>query len=158
MKDEAQKCSYVQLFPFENGRIFQNGGFHATAAVPIVGVHIHRGIVCSCSVFNTRSPPHFVPLQLHGSGASGPLWGQQWALGRKSWDTARLAQNQEVSPSVFLLRLLYCWVLGFFVFSFFFFFLNEDLLFETYWKNCYRLVLFPINRLHCNTCWRRVLR
>lgn len=77
----------------------------------------------------------------------------------KSWDTARLAQNQEVSPSGFLLRLLYCWVLGFFVFSlFFFFFLNEDLLFETYWKNCYRFVLFPTNRLHCNTCWRRVLR
>lgn len=45
MEDEAQKCSYVQLIPFENGQIYQNGGFQATATVPNVGVHVHTGVV-----------------------------------------------------------------------------------------------------------------
>lgn len=45
VEDEAQKCSYVQLFPFENGQIYQNGGFHTTATVPSVDVHVHTGAV-----------------------------------------------------------------------------------------------------------------
>lgn len=73
-------------FPFWKLSDLSKWGFHSTAAVPSVSVHVHTGILWSCSVFNTPLPlptPLCVAPAVHGRGASRALlWGQQWALGR----------------------------------------------------------------------------
>lgn len=123
----------MQLFPFENGQIYQNGGSHTTATVPSVGVHVHTGIRCSCSVFNTpfSSLLHSVLLQLcppvvpwgPRSGASSGHWEE---LGHSKMGTD--SGDQEVSPSGFLLRLLSFWVLVFFEWRSYIWNLLEELL------------------------------
>lgn len=102
---EMQLCATSPFWKWSN---LSKWGFHATATVPIVGVYVHRGIVCS---YPFPSPLCAAPAA-HSSGASGPPLGPAVGTG-KSWDTVRLAQNQEVFPSGFLLRLLSCWVLFF---------------------------------------------
>lgn len=66
-------------------------------------------VSCVAAQFLTLPSPFPVSTApaVHCTGASrAPLWGQQWALGRDG--TQQLAQSQEVLPSVFLLRVIYC--------------------------------------------------
>lgn len=135
-------------FPFWKLSDLSKWGFHSTAAVPSVSVHVHTGILWSCSVFNTPFPPPSHPT-LCCSSCAWPWCLQGSPLGPavgtgKSWDTAKLAQNQQVRG--FFIKTALLLSAGF---------LNEDLVFGTYWKNCYGFVPFPTNSLHCNTCWKR---
>lgn len=78
MEDEVQKCSYVQPLPFENGQIYQNGASMPQQLCPL-WVCMFTEVSCVA----THSPPHFVLPQLRTAVVpQGPLWGQQWALGR----------------------------------------------------------------------------